>query len=109
MASEYDDNSSLLFDFGTGEPNVVNLDEDYDNESDGTLLGDEFEERFVNPTPDTVSVRAVPSSTGAGFANDLQRLDAWSFDGKTYKPGKIVELLDGDFLRITAIVPDYAT
>jgi len=109
MASEYDDNSSLLFDFGTGEPNVVNLDEDYDDDSDGTLLGDEFEERFVNPTPDTVFVRAVPSNIDAGFANDLQRLDACSFDGKTYKPGKTVELLDGDFLRISAIIPDHAT
>lgn len=107
MASEHGENSSLLFDFGTGEPNIVDLDQDYDDDSDGTLLGDEFNERFVNPTPDIVFVSAVPSNTA--FPHDIQRLDAWSFDGRTYKPGKTVEFLDGDFLRITAIIPNHAT
>lgn len=47
MASEYDDNSSLLFDFGTGEPNIINLDKHYDDDSDGTLLGNNFKEDAV--------------------------------------------------------------
>jgi len=107
MTSESDEHSSLVFDFGTGEPNIVDLNQDYDDDSDGTLLGDEFEDRFVNPTPDIVFVRTERSNWL--FDNDVQRLDTYSLDGRTYKPGKTVELLDGDFLRITAIVPDYTT
>ncbi len=103
MASGHGEKSSLLFDFGTGEPNVVDLEQDYDDDSDGTLLGDEFNQRFVNPTPDIDFVSALP------LADDIQRLDTWSFGGRTYKPGKTVELLDGDFLRITAVIPDHAT
>jgi hypothetical protein len=75
MASEHDDNSSLLFDFGTGEPNIVDLDLDYNDDSDGTLLGDDFEDRFVNPTPEIIFTRIAPS---AGFLDDIQRLDTWS-------------------------------
>lgn len=101
-------NRSLIFQFGSSEPNIVDLDQVYEDESDGTLQGDEFEDRFVNPTPD-VEVIGTSNLSRAPFETHIQRLDVFSFDGTTYKPGKTVELLDGDFLRITAIVPDHNT
>lgn len=106
-ASDQGEPSSLLFEFGAGELNIVNLDEDYQDESDGTLLGDDFENLFVNPTPDVIFVREANLDQNLG--EELRRLESYSFGGKTYKPGKTVELTDGDFLRITAIVPDHIT
>ena len=102
MASSANDASSLLFDFGNGVSNTVNFDENYDEESDGTLLGEDFEEQFVRPTPDQAFNRSEPI---ASAMENQRRLDSFSSNGRTYRPGKTVELVDGDFLRITAILP----
>ena len=108
MASSYehDNASSILFNFENGS-NVVNFDENYDDDSDGTIMGDEFENRFVrsSPTPEVIFVRdesAQPAS------HDLTQthLDTYSADGRTYRVGKTVELRNGDFLRITAVMRD---
>lgn len=96
------DGRSLIFDLGGQHPVVVNLDEDEDNDSDGTLLGDEFEERFVRPTPEVVFIRSQPLATPPD--DNTKRLDSYAHEGRTYKPGKTIELLSGAFLRITAIV-----
>ena len=100
-----DDDSSLRFDFGSNVPNVVNLDSDTDDDSDGTLLEDEFEDRFVRPTPDT-AFEAVHEGQEAVH---LQDLSSYSSDGKTYKAGKCVELRDGYFLRIVSVLQDGRT
>ena len=100
MGSTSNDVSSILFNFEDGVSNVVNFDEDNEEDSDGTLLDDEFEDQFVRPTTDRSSPRVqLPASV------EEKRLDSFSHNGRTYRPGKTVELLDGDFLRITAILP----
>ena len=99
MASSSENASSVLFNFESGS-NVVNFDEDFEHDSDGTLVGDEFEEQFVRPTSDVIVIRdETPQDP-----NDSSHLDTYSSGGRTYRPGKTVELADGDFLRITAII-----
>jgi len=36
----------IALDFGTGEPNIINLDKDSDDDSDGFLLGIKFQEGY---------------------------------------------------------------
>ncbi len=100
MATNRDDASSILFNFENGASNVVNLDDNYDDDSDGTLLGDEFEDRFIRPTLEFVRTQPVQPTSN----ENVKRLDSLSVSGRTYRPGKTVELVDGDFLRITAIM-----
>ncbi|KAL6716754.1 hypothetical protein ACLMJK_006322 [Lecanora helva] len=99
MAPRFDDVDSISFTFANGPSNMVNLDDQYDEDSDDTLLGDEFEEYFVRLTPDPIFRRSkAPSVEG-----HTQRLVTLSHQGQTYRPGKTVELRDGDFLRIDTI------
>ena len=92
MATNADDFNSLPFDSDTLNPTIVHLDSDYDDDSDGTVLGDEYEERFVRPT----------SQPGPHL--DLEEIPSFSSNGRTLKPGKTVELQDEEFLRITAVI-----
>lgn len=111
MASDRNEIDSLLFEFGFGEANVVNLNEDYEDGSDGTLLGDEFEERFVRPTPDVIFVRETrtnePHHDNGQDGKEI--LESYSSGGHTFKSGKTVELGDGDFLRISAVIHELLT
>ena len=104
MSQQSEDPSSILFNFDSAS-NIVNFDEDYEDDSDGTLLGDEFEDRFVRPTPEVIFLRDrdIPSNFED---NTDKRLGSYSFNNRTFRPGKTVELVSGDFLRITAIVHD---
>ena len=97
-ANDDDDASSVVFNFN-GVPNVVDLDfPDY--ESDDTLLDD-----FALPTPEVIFLR-TQSRHSVAEDGIFTRLKSFSYNCRTYKPGKTVELTDGDFLRITAIVRD---
>ncbi|KAL2038235.1 hypothetical protein N7G274_008884 [Stereocaulon virgatum] len=91
---------SLLFKFDNGHVNQVGLDNDSDANSEGTLLGDEFEEQFVRPTPeaDLRPKRRIVTTQG-----NVMEIASFTSNNQTLRPGKTVELRDGDFLRITAI------
>lgn len=104
MGSNSEDTAEILFNFGDNTFNIVNLDEEDGDESDETLEGEEFEEQFVRSTPDVIFIGSQSNSLAE---SDRMRLDHFSSSGRTYRPGKTVELVDGDFLRITAIVPKY--
>ena len=104
-------------------PNIINLDSDDGNSSDVTLLGDRIVER-VRPvsksrqkrrrrridaarfrgqrrTPYAVSTESLPENT--------RELSVYSYDGRTLKLGKTVEMMDGAFLRIKTILEDRGT
>ena len=104
MASQSNDYNSLRFNFEQAT-NVVDLNEINDgSDSDETVLGEElFEDRFVRPTPEVEFLRSQPRAPSPDD-DAAKRLESYSLDGRTYRPGKSVELIDGDFLRITAIV-----
>ena len=99
-------NDSLFFKFDYGHINKVNLESDSDGESDGTLLDDDFEEQFVRPTPD---INLRPPCLIPTPQEDTTELQSFSADNRTLRPGKTVELRDGDFLRILAITQDRFT
>ena len=95
MATRQRHASSVSYDFGHGE-HIINLDGDDDDgyESDSTLKGDDFDQdaTTVLPTPDpecNAIYRDIPTVT---------------ISGSTLRAGKVVELVDGDFLQITLIV-----
>ena len=88
--------------FKTRNPNVINLDSDDGNDSDTTLLGDEYIEQH------NVS-RQSPATIGTENIPNLSDLQSYSTDGRTYKPGKSVEMSDGTFIRIESILEDRRT
>ena len=81
---------------------VISSGEENDDDSDDTLLDEEFEDQFIRPTPDFMF--APPQPTHHETDESATRLDSYSFAGRTFRPGKTVELVGGEFLRITAIV-----
>ncbi|KAL9103469.1 MAG: hypothetical protein Q9163_001497 [Psora crenata] len=95
---------SLSYQFGTEKPITINLDSSDEYESDGTLKEEEFEERFISPTstpkPDASCHREPDPETDAIF----RVLPTLSLSSFTLRPGKTVELKDGEFLRVTLIV-----
>jgi hypothetical protein len=97
---------SLLFKFDNGHVNQVDLDNDSDADSEGTLLGDEFEKQFVRPTPeaDLRPKRRIVTTLGS-----VVEIVSFSSNNQTLRPGKTVELRDGDFLRITTIIQHLLT
>ncbi|KAK4694176.1 DNA (cytosine-5)-methyltransferase 1, partial [Lecanoromycetidae sp. Uapishka_2] len=75
-----------------------------DNESDGTLLDDEDEDQdhFTELTLEDNHYQVLYESV---IDPDLEQIPDYhsKFDGWTLRPGKTVELCDGEFLRVTLI------
>ena len=129
----------------------MNMDSDVENESDGTLIGDEVFERAPpfwrrrQRRPPTASFRELQTHTQNGrnfqvgrtfpdqagnflrvtsikhhrasnriaiesFQDNSHRiLQSHSYDGHTLRQGKTVEMTDGTFLKIKAILEDRRT
>ena len=123
LTSGADKSEPLHSGFIRQNPNIINLDGDDGNSSDATLLGDRVVER-VRPvskarqkqrrriidtvrlrgqrrTPHAVSTESLPSNT--------RELSEYSYDGRTLKVGKTVEMMDGAFLRIKTILKERGT
>ena len=93
MAPGPERTDSLLFKFDNGHVNMVNLDSDSGDDSDGTLLGDEFDDAFVTPTPEA---KWKPTKHIAAPQRNVRELSSFSSDNRTLRPGKTLELRDGD-------------
>ena len=106
MAPDLERTDSLLFKFDNGHVNTVNLDSDSGDDSDGTLLGDEFDDFFVTPTPEA---KWKPTEHIAAPQRNVMELSSFSSDNRTLRPGKTVELRDGNFLRIIALTQHWVT
>ena len=100
MSAQSGKEDSLLF---------VDLDNDSDADSDGTLLDDDIERQFVRPTPeaDLRPKRRIVTTQGNG--GDFMEIASFSSNNQTLRHGKTVELRGGDFLRITAITQHLLT
>lgn len=82
---------------------VVDPDEISDGDSEGTLLDDEDEVDFVEPT---LEAEIHPSSNEPVTDPNFEQKMFFRLDGMvsgTLKPGKTAELHDKDFLRIAVI------
>lgn len=140
----------------TSNRNIIHIDSDDDDESDGTLLGDEIVERTTplsfeagrrrrQVRAPATSFRELQTHTQNGrtlqvgrsfqdqegnfrrvisikqywrsgriiiesFRDDSHKvIQTYSYNGRTLKPGKTVEMVDGTFLRIKTIVEDPRT
>ena len=77
-------------------PDIINLQSDDGNESDGTLLGDEVVERAVP------QVRR-PVRTHAAF----RELQTYTRGGRNVQVGRIIQGQDGNLLRVISIKQDW--
>lgn len=80
-------------------PNVINLDQDSDNDSDDTLLGDAIVKRVVPPVSKARRKRRQARAQAASF----QELQTYTRKGRTIQVGRTVQGQDGISLRITSI------
>lgn len=83
-------------------PNVINLDNDDGNDSDSTLLGDEFVEQVVPPVSETRRVRRQ----GGSHAISFRELKTYTRVGRTVQVGRTIQGQDGNVLRVISIKQD---
>ena len=111
LDDEFDQNASSEKGKDGEEAGAAEQDEDEDDDEIQELLAVD-----CSPTPAPRSRRSRPSTAlpprrNAALQLTMRRLDSFSLHGtsSTLRVNKSVELSDGDFLRITAIIQDART
>lgn len=102
MEMDIDEANALSSGFDHRNPILIDSGDDDGDESDTTLLGDDFSEpRVVTPVSE--------ARENERLRDDHPILETHSCSGRTLRPGKTVELTDGTFVRIVSILEDRRT